>query len=68
MSDPSDSSAKISCAKCHGRLQEARVNFRYLKHEMHADVLKCPSCGQVYLSEKMVKDRIVRVELSLEDK
>jgi uncharacterized protein with PIN domain len=59
---------KIVCAKCNVELEKDRTNFRYLGHELHADVLKCPSCGQVYLSEEMVKDRIVKAESSLEDK
>jgi len=59
---------KIICVKCNIPLEKSKTNFKYLNHEMHADVLKCPSCGQVYLSEEMVKDRIVKVETSLEDK
>jgi RNase P subunit RPR2 len=59
---------KIICDKCKIPLEKARTNFKYLDHEMHADVLRCSSCGQVYLSEEMVKDRIIKVETALEDK
>ena len=59
---------EIICVKCNEPLIKSRTNFEYLNHEMHADVLKCPSCGQVYLSEDMVKDRILKVETSIEDK
>jgi uncharacterized protein with PIN domain len=59
---------EMICDKCKIPLEKARTNFKYLNHEMHADVLRCPACGQVYLSEEMVKQRIVKVETSLEDK
>ena len=59
---------EIMCDKCKIPLAEARTNFRYLSHELHAVVLKCPSCGLVFLSEEMVRDRILKVEMTLEDK
>ena len=59
---------EILCVKCNQKLVKDRTNFKYLNHEMHADVLKCPSCGQVYISEEMVRNKIMKVETSLEDK
>jgi hypothetical protein len=59
---------EIMCDKCKLPLEKAKTSFRYLNHELHADILKCPSCGQVFVSEEMVKDKIQKVEMSLEDK
>jgi predicted RNA-binding Zn-ribbon protein involved in translation (DUF1610 family) len=59
---------EIICCKCNIPLEKGRVEFNYLGHDMHADVLKCPSCGQVFISEEMVETRITQVETSLEDK
>ena len=59
---------EIVCKKCDCKLVEAKAKFLYLNREMHSDVLKCPECGQVYLSEKIVEDRIKQIESALEDK
>lgn len=59
---------EILCIKCNRKLEEAKAKFNYLNREMHSDVLKCPNCGQVYLSEQLVEDRIRQIESALEDK
>jgi len=59
---------EIICDKCKIPLKKAKVSFRYLGFEVHADVLKCPSCGQVFVSEEMVREKVRKVEMSVEDK
>jgi uncharacterized protein with PIN domain len=59
---------KLICTRCHVELQEMKTNFMYLDHGFHAETLRCPSCGQVYLSEELVKGRMAEVEYMLEDK
>ena len=59
---------EIICAKCNVPLVIAKGKFNYLGHELHSDVPRCPVCGQIYLSEKLVKERIQKIEASVEDK
>ena len=56
------------CSRCRVELREMRTDFKYLEHTFHADTLRCPKCGQVYLSEELVRGRIAEVEFALEDK
>ena len=44
------------------------MDFEYLGHTFFADAPRCPVCGQVYLSEELVKGRVAEVEMQLEDK
>ena len=59
---------EMICIKCNAALVTIKAKFNYLGHELHSDVPRCPVCGQVYLSEKLVTDRIQKVEASVEDK
>lgn len=58
----------LSCVKCGVPLTNAKGKFAYMEREMHAEVPRCPVCGQVYLSEELIKSRILLIEKSLEDK
>lgn len=62
------SEEKIICAKCNVPLEMKKAKFSYLGHELHSEVPRCPKCGQVYLSEELVRNRIAKVEASVEDK
>lgn len=59
---------EIICSKCKVPLVEEKCKFAYLGHELHSDMPRCPVCGQVYLSEKLVNGRIQSVETGVEDK
>jgi len=59
---------ELICEQCNEPLTEKRVHFSYLGHAFSADLPCCPRCGQVYLSEELVKSRIAQVEMTLEDK
>jgi uncharacterized protein with PIN domain len=56
------------CSRCEVELREMRTDFSYLGHTFHADTMRCPQCGQVYLTEELVRGRIAEVEYGLEDK
>jgi hypothetical protein len=58
----------IVCYKCQKELVPTKTYLSYLGHSFFADILKCPECGEVYLSEDLVKNRIADVEKQLEDK
>jgi hypothetical protein len=46
----------------------APTGFSYLGHAFRTDVLRCPSCGQVFIPESLAKGRMAEVETTLEDK
>jgi len=60
--------SEIICDKCKEPLVNLKTRFIYLGHELHSEIPRCPKCGQVYLSEEMVKGKVADVEASLEDK
>jgi hypothetical protein len=60
--------AELRCVKCKVVLVEEKTELRYLGHSIHTMVLKCPKCGQVCLSEDLVRGRISEAEMTLEDK
>ena len=54
--------------KCDLPLEPRKVFFTYLGFQFHAELPGCPGCGQVYISEEMVRGKMAEVEFSLEDK
>lgn len=58
----------LICSQCNCPLELKRVDFEYLGHTFFADAPRCPACGEVYLSEELIKGRVAEVEMELEDK
>lgn len=58
----------LSCSKCKVALEEKEALFSYLERSFRHKVQRCPSCGQVYLPEELVKGRMRQVENVLEEK
>ena len=58
----------LTCYRCNVDLKAQKTYFEYLVHSFNADVLRCPECGEVYISEGLAKGRIAEVEMQLEDK
>jgi predicted RNA-binding Zn-ribbon protein involved in translation (DUF1610 family) len=58
----------LTCYRCNVELKAQKTYFEYLGHSFHADVLRCPECGEVYIPEDLAKGRIAEVEMQLEDK
>jgi len=56
------------CACCGVPLALGKVMISYLGSAFPVDLLKCPSCGQVYIPEDLALGKIAEVEKSLEDK
>lgn len=56
------------CALCDCELAEDKVTFEYLGHSFTIDLPKCPQCGQVFVDEELVRGRMKKVEILLEDK
>lgn len=58
----------LICYLCQVELKPAKTFFEYLGHSFHTDVLRCPKCGQVLITEDLAKGRMADVEMELEDK
>ena len=63
-----ENSSNLICGRCNVPLREMPTDFEYIGHSFHADTLRCPECGQVYLPEELVRGRMAEVEYDLEDK
>ena len=63
-----DEKQKMICNLCSLELKPTNTNFSYLGHSFRAEAPRCPGCGQVFISEELVKGRIAEVEMILEDK
>jgi uncharacterized protein with PIN domain len=63
-----ESSLKLFCCDCKKALVEKRVDFTYLGHDFHADALRCPECGRVFIPESLAEGRMKEVEEMLEEK
>lgn len=60
--------ADLICCQCNVKLELIKTNFIYLRHSFASEVPKCPQCGQIFISEDLVKGKVIPVEHLLEDK
>jgi predicted RNA-binding Zn-ribbon protein involved in translation (DUF1610 family) len=58
----------VMCALCNRALEPAQVNVAYLGNAFPVELLKCPTCGQVFIPEDLALGKMVDVEKQLEDK
>lgn len=56
------------CDKCHQALISQKVRVRYLEGSFEVDLLKCPVCNMVFISEDLALGKMLEVEKGLEDK
>ena len=56
------------CARCNIELKPAKVNLDYLGHRITQEFLVCPECGNLFIPEDIVLDKMQKVEAQLEDK
>lgn len=56
------------CAQCNVPLETGQVSAEYLGNAFPVDLLRCPKCGQVFVSEDLAMGKIAQVEKELEDK
>jgi uncharacterized Zn finger protein len=59
---------KLVCNKCQQELVLAEVDVFYLGAKFEVELMKCPSCGLVYVPDSLATGKMEQVELSLEDK
>ncbi|MDD4572464.1 MAG: hypothetical protein PHN47_08305 [Clostridia bacterium] len=58
----------ICCVNCDKELELLKVNMTYLKSTFPTRILRCPQCGQPYISEELALGKAQEVEESLEQK
>lgn len=58
----------LICDACQVELEEMEAQFTYLDKFFHHKALRCPACGQVYLPETLVLDKMQVVEKQMEEK
>ena len=58
----------ILCSKCGMKMELGRTDFKYLGHNFHTEVMRCPRCGAVYIPQELAEGKIADAETALEDK
>ena len=58
----------VMCALCNRPLEPAQVNVAYLGNPFPVELLKCATCGQVFIPEDLALGKMIDVEKQLEDK
>lgn len=56
------------CAKCNQELVAKKVKVRYLEGNFEVELLQCPECNKVFISEELALGQMLEVEKGLEDK
>jgi RNase P subunit RPR2 len=59
---------KLTCEKCRIPLSLGKVTVSYLGSEFPVELLRCPSCGTVFVPEELATGKMLQVEQALEDK
>ena len=60
--------SELICDRCQVPLELITAQFSYLDRTFSHQVERCPSCGQVFISEELASERMRQVEEALEDK
>jgi len=58
----------LICCACDIPLEVGKVHFSYLGHNFSHDLPRCSQCGQVFITEDLVRGKMMSVETTLEDK
>ncbi len=58
----------LVCKKCQQPMTMGKVVVSYLGAKFPIELLRCPSCGLIYVPESLATGKMEQVEQSLEDK
>jgi hypothetical protein len=58
----------LVCQKCQQPMTMGKVVVSYLGAKFPIELLRCPSCGLIYVPESLATGKMEQVEQSLEDK
>jgi len=64
----SEKASSWICNKCNEELSLEKVKVKYLEGNFEVEMLKCPKCKMVYVSEELALGKMLEVEKGLEDK
>jgi hypothetical protein len=56
------------CGICQVELTPKKTVFSCLGHNVSHEVLSCPQCGKIFISEELAEGKMAEVEQQLEDK
>jgi len=56
------------CDKCKKPVQLGKVKTYYLGGNFEVELMQCPECGKVYVSQELATGKMLEVEKGLEDK
>lgn len=59
---------RMSCGICGCKLEPAGVSFSYLDSKFALTAMRCPKCGNIFISEELADGRIHYTESFLEDR
>lgn len=59
---------RMFCGKCKAELVLKKTDFQYMRFTFNHEVPVCPVCGQVYLSEELVNEKVKELEKNFEEK
>jgi len=62
------SETKWICAKCSRALEPEKVQVQYLGSVFTTDLLRCPGCGEVLVTEEIALGKMAKLEQVIEDK
>lgn len=68
MKQDNNKKSKWVCSKCGGHLQEGPVKAEYLGGSFEIELLECPKCKNVLITQELAAGQMLEVEKSLEDK
>lgn len=68
MNEHIDTTTEWVCDKCCQALVSQKVKVRYLDGNFEVDLLKCPTCQMVFISDELAMGKMLEVEKGLEDK
>lgn len=56
------------CSKCGAKLEKSLTKVKYLNGDFEVELLKCPKCNMVLITEELALGKMLEVEKGLEDK
>ena len=56
------------CDKCKEKLIPGKVKATYLSGNFEVELMRCPVCHNVFISEELALGKMLEVEKTLEDK
>lgn len=68
MNEENEKNTPWICGKCRIKLELHKSKVRYLDGNFEVELMKCPKCNKVFISEELALGKMLEVEKGLEDK